>query len=133
MPIKSRPFSLAQEVHWGSDVARVNLYSGELKIWVARCRRPDGQVDGLLVSFKHAPEFRYLDEVTLATWWMADGFVRDHHVLEITDGGWREELRALQGYEQARREWLVVTGNGCVSVISDEPPALQDVLWPADV
>ena len=134
MSLDTQSYSPPVKVDHGSDVADLNLSSsGELIVRIACRRRADGEVDGLQVSFPRVSEFRLLDEVTLATWWMSPGFKAGHHVLEVVGGGWGSELNNLQGYEVLRREWLLVTGNGCMSVISNEPPRLQDIVLPEDI
>lgn len=35
----------------------------------------------------------------------------------------------MQGYVTQRREWLVVTGNGCVSVFSTASPVVEPVVY----
>jgi hypothetical protein len=35
----------------------------------------------------------------------------------------------MQGYITQRREWLVVTGNGCISVFSTDEPVVERVAY----
>lgn len=99
---------------------------------VAREVSAAGQVCGLDVSFPDASAFRYLDEVDLARYWSSEDFVRGYPVLEVVGGGWCDEEAALQQYENRRREWLVVTDNGCVSVLAPTGPAIEEAQWRLD-
>jgi len=84
------------------------------------------------VVFPDASAFRYLDEMDLARYWGSDGFVHGFHVLKVSAGGWSDEEDQLQGFTTSRREWLVVTGNGCVSVFAHAEPQVHAVTWQRD-
>jgi len=129
MRIETQPFGPPLDVHPSSDIETLKFSSEGLVARVALEVKAEGQIRGLDVSFKDATAFRYLDEVELATYWRSEGFVRGHPVLEVLQGGWSDELAGLQGYESRRREWLVVTGNGCVSVFAMVPPTLEEAEW----
>jgi hypothetical protein len=88
-------------------------------------------VNGLDISLPDASAFRYLDELDLARYWSSEGFVPGYPVLEVVSGGWCDEEAVLQHYENRRRECLVVTGNGCVSVsvLAPTGPAVEAVEW----
>ncbi len=129
MQLKSSAFSAAEEVHWGSDIESIHFDANGLVVVVAREPMPNGQVRGLQVKFEQATAFRYLDEVEIATYWMSTGFVSGHHVLEVSEGGWSDEEAARKGYETQQREWLVVTGNGCISVFSAVEPVVATVVY----
>lgn len=62
----------------------------------------------------------------------ATGLVHGFHVLEVSAGGWSDEEDQLQGFTTSRREWLVVTGNGCVSVFAHAEPQVHAVTWQCD-
>lgn len=129
MRLISVAFSTAEEVHWGSDIESVHFDANGLVVVVAREPMPSGQVRGLQVKFQSASAFRYLDEVEIATYWMSKGFISGHHVLEILEGGWSDEESSRKGYSTQQREWLVVTGNGCVSVFSSIEPVVDPVVY----
>nr|WP_315467691.1 hypothetical protein [uncultured Undibacterium sp.] len=132
MRLKASAFTSAQGVREESDIQSLTLDSGGLVIIVARERLPDGRVQGLRIWFRDAAALRYLDEVELARYWSSEDFPRGHHVLEVQAGGWSEEESALQGYATKRREWLVVTGNGCVSVFASSKPETAEVFHEFD-
>ncbi|MDO9029914.1 MULTISPECIES: hypothetical protein [Hydrogenophaga] len=122
MPIKTAPSSPAQEVHWGSDIASVKFDGRCLVVLVAREPLEGHRFRGLQVTFESATGFRFLDELDLARYWSSAGFVRGHHVLSVTAGGWAAEETQVQGWERPHKEWLVVTGNGCLNVFANEAP-----------
>jgi len=126
MPLETSPSSPAQEVHWGSDIASVRFDGRRLVVLVARERLDDRRYRGLQVTFESPTGFRFLDELDFARYWSSAGFVRGHHVLAVSAGGWAEEETQLQGYERDRKEWLVVTGNGCLNVFSNEAPKTSE-------
>lgn len=132
MRLKTKPFSAAQEVHWGSDVSSLSFDAGGLVIVVAREPLPPGKIRGLRITFTGASALRYLDESELTRYWTSEEFKRGHHVLEVESGGWLGEECQLEGYEFSRREWLIVTGNGCVSVFSSAEPQVDEVLLDSD-
>jgi hypothetical protein len=93
---------------------------------VAREPLGDSRFTGLRITFSKASAFRLLDEVDLATYWLAEGFIAGHHVIFVLSGGWSAEENERQGYVTERQEWMVVTGNGCLSVFASEPPVIEE-------
>ena len=129
MAIETQPFFSTNMVHDMSDVESLNYADGNLTVIVARSRGGDGIVRGLEVHFTRPTGFRLLDELDLARYWMSDGFARGSYVLEVKKGGWSAEEDTLQSFEIVRREWLVITGNACVSVFCSCAPDVTDVSW----
>lgn len=129
MQLTSLAFSAREEVHWGSDIESVHFDADGLIVVIAREHVSDGGIQGLQVKFEKAAGFRYLDELEIARYWTSEGFISGHHVLEILEGGWSEEESAIQGYVTQRREWLVVTGNGCISIFSRFEPVIEPVVY----
>lgn len=131
MTIETRPFSPTNGIQWGSDVESLQYLGDNLAITLA-CSAEDGIVQGLKVNFSQPTGFRLLDELSLARYWVSGGFSRGSHVLEVKKGGWSTEEDVLQSFETERREWLVVSGNACVSVFCLHEPELQDLSWKND-
>lgn len=129
MAIETRPFSPPNGVYWGSDLESLQYIDGNLTITLACSHDEDGIVRGLKVNFLQPTGFRLLDELALARYWVSDGFSRGSHVLEVENGGWSTEEDVLQSFETERREWLVISGNACVSVFCLTEPELQDLSW----
>lgn len=127
--LKSLAFSAREEVHLGSDIESVHFDVNGLTVVVAREHTSDGRIQGLQVRFERTAGFRFLDELEIARYWTSKGFISGHHVLEILEGGWSEEESAFQGYVTQRREWLVVTGNGCINVFSRHEPVIEPVVY----
>jgi len=129
---KTVAFDKEREVHWGSDIDTLQFTTEGLTLTVLREIDSDGQVRGLRVFFPAASAVRYLDEGDLVRYWNSDGFIRSRHVLEVTEGGWADEENDLQGFATERREWLVVTGKGCVSVFAKLEPTIHEHTWRRD-
>lgn len=85
----------------------------------------------LEIVFKGARGFRYLDEGDLLPYWSSDAFDNSNHLVhEIKQGGWaeQEEKNGLLNTTAAfglPREWLIVSGNGCLNVISAGEPLVR--------
>lgn len=123
MQLESQPFDTPTTVDHGSDIAEVHFVGGRLEILVASSRAGEQRFKGLRITFSMACEFRMLDEADLARYWASPGFRRGHHVLSVTSGGWRAEELSLQGFQPEHgNEWLIVTGNHCISVLSPDAP-----------
>lgn len=132
MAIETRPFGPTDAVHFGSDVESLNYCDGNLAVVLACSQDNQGIVRGLKVNFSRPTGFRVLDELDLARYWVSDGFTHGCHVLEVKNGGWSAEEDALQSFETARREWLIVSGNACVSVFCSHAPELMEISWKRD-
>jgi hypothetical protein len=130
MHLKATPFSSPQEVAFTSDIPKVIFDEGKLLVTVARALDDVGNVTGIEVVFTESTAFRFLDELDLARYWISNDRPKGFHVLEVQSGGWADEESQLQGYDRPRREWLVVSGNGCVSVFSANEPSIQERRWP---
>lgn len=129
MTLTARAFTPATGVATGSDIEAVDYRDGTLVVVVACSLDEDGTVRGQNVTFVRPAGFRLLDELDLHRYWMAGDWPRGSHVLEVTDGGWAAEENVLQGFDTARREWLVVTGNACVSVFCENEPVVAEAAW----
>jgi len=132
MAIKTVGVGPNLQVHWGSDIERLDWCSGVLSIVVAREIANNNEIHGFEIRFSGVSGLRFLDELDLARYWSSDGLVRGHHVLEVLGDGWASEENSIQGWAQARREWLVVTGNGCASVFAATPPEITETSWRAE-
>lgn len=132
MRLKTAPFTPIVGIDGGSDIESVSFDGAGLVIKVAREIDDSDQVKGMEIVFAKKSSFRYLDEGDLARYWVSDGFQRGSLVLEVLEGGWSYEENQLQGYDSQRREWLIVTGNGCVSVFCSVAPEVRDVSWAHD-
>lgn len=129
MRLTTLPFGQPREVHPTSDIESLRFSSQGLTLRIALGFGPQDMVEGVDVSFPDASAFRYLDELDLQRYWSSNGFVRGYPVLEVQQGGWFDEEAALQQCDYHRREWLVVTGNGCVSVFAASAPEVAPVQW----
>jgi hypothetical protein len=128
MPITAKPFGVQEQFDWGADIHSV-CYDGRLVIRVLRNRNRN---DGIELTFPQVDGFRFLDEVPLATYWIAEDFPAGYPVLEVFDGGWAKEEDKRLGYSQQQREWIVVTAGACVSVFSKYEPEIRDAVWPTE-
>jgi hypothetical protein len=125
--IKTSPFSAEMGIHSNSDIASLAFDGRELTITLACMRVLSKEIRGLRVCFERASAFRYLDESELSRYWISNEFTRGHLVLEVHAGGWNAEESQVQGIFTQKREWLIVTGNGCVSVLCESVPEIEEV------
>jgi hypothetical protein len=129
MHIETRPFAPTNGVHFGSDVESLSYREGNLDVTLACVQDNEGVIHGLKVHFTQPTGFRLLDEADLARYWISKRFATGSHVLEVKNGGWSAEEDVLQSFETERREWLVVSGNACVSVFCSIEPELMNTSW----
>jgi len=129
MRIETQPFAPTNGVDFGSDVESLNYLDGNLDIILACSQNEEGIIQGLKVHFMQPSGFRLVDEMDLARYWISRSFIRGSHVLEVKNGGWSAEEDVLQSFKAERREWLVVSGNACVSVFCSREPELMDISW----
>jgi len=120
----------ASGVQSNSDISSLALDThGELVVTVA-CSMDGDIVRGLRIVFPPpVAGFRFLDRTDLYRYVHSEGFPFGTHLIEVTDGGWLSEESRLQGLELDGREWMVVTGNGCLSVFSSEEPQCSEIGW----
>ncbi len=128
----SRGFGERLGVSYVCDIEAVIFDQHGLRIYVARGRNEQDIVSGLVVEFADANRFRCLDEVDISSYTGTPGFVFGYNVVEVFQGGWSAECDDLIGINYGRREWLVVTGNLCVSVLSEEEPRIRHERWHFD-
>lgn len=127
--LKAQAYLSKNGVEHYSDIESIQYVNGALVVTLACSIEQNGNVKGITVRFPCVSGFRMFDALDLARYWASDGFSRGSYLLEVTDGGWTEEENVLQGFEQPRREWLVVTGNGCVNAFCSSEPELSDAAW----
>jgi hypothetical protein len=130
MHLKAISFGPAQETSQSSDIAKLTFEDGRLAVTVAKALDGKGNVLGTEVVFAYASAFRLLDECDLARYWVSKDYPRKGHICEVRAGGWADEESQLQGVAWPRREWLIATGNGCVSVFSQHEPEVHERSWP---
>ncbi|MCX2865486.1 hypothetical protein OOZ63_27050 [Paucibacter sp. PLA-PC-4] len=126
MPLEVTAIGPALSVSNESDIASVRYDGSGLSVVVARTPLDGNRFLGLRITFQRVHGFRLLDESDLAAYWAAPGFVRGHHVLAVTSGGWSAEEDLRQGHKLRRCEWLVATGNGCLSLFASEDPKIEE-------
>jgi hypothetical protein len=129
MKLRTRPFGPSTVVETFSDVERLEFRDGGLTVVIASSIHDKNMVRGFDILFENPAGFRLLDELDLHRYWQSDGFVRGHYVLEVEAGGWADEEEACAGWSNPKREWLVVTGNACVSVFCASDPAIKETGW----
>lgn len=127
MHFKTTPFSAPQEVETTSDIQSLSFKDGELTVSIVKELLSSGKVAGVRVRFHSVQGFRFLDEADLARYWVSNGVTHNHHVLKVDEGGWASEENYFNGYSNNRSEWLIVTGNACVSVFSVAEPIFTEV------
>ena len=86
----------------------------------------------LEISFRRVRGYRYLDEGDLLSYWENEKLRTPHHVYEITSGGWVNGEALEPGILDVSkafeiREWFIATTNGCMNVLSADPPELKEL------
>ncbi|MFA9284586.1 MULTISPECIES: hypothetical protein [unclassified Comamonas] len=128
----SRGFGERIEVSGSSDIEAMHFDQDGLRIYIAQERDHQDIISGLIVEFAGARKFRCLDESDIADYLASPEFIHGYNVLEVLAGGWSAEIHSLSGYGCGLREWLVATGNLCISVISGEEPLIRQLRWSLD-
>jgi hypothetical protein len=134
MQLQTQIYGESEQVLSESDIQSLTWDCPRLAIRLAQRLvqgipgQPDS-VQGLDIEFSNTRLFRVLDEADLAQYWISPGFLRGSHVLKVTAGGWRDEEAVRRGLDLQIDEWLIVTGNACVSVFSVEPPTVERAYW----
>jgi hypothetical protein len=128
MAIETSPFTPPTGVSPLSDLAQIRFNGMQLVILIARERSGYGRFRGLEITFFDTRAFRVIDELDLYRYTKSPGFHFGHHVLSVAKGGWGSEESKLQGIEDRYEgnEWLIVTGNLCVSVFSHDDPVVVE-------
>ena len=108
-----------------SAIEITNSLSG-LRIVVAA---PNGEDQYLEVHFPYARAFQAMDEGDMLGYW-EPGSTGSHLVFEVLSGGWLERAGPHYLHVTAAvgntREWLVVSDDLCVSVISSYEPHVRE-------
>jgi hypothetical protein len=126
---RTRPFGPARHVSLTSDVESLTFDGRKLVVRIA-LELVDSTIYGIDITTDEVSAFRLLDEADLAEYWTSSEFHRGYPVLEVISGGWSTEEESRRGIELKRREWLVVSGNRSVSLLSQLEPQVCDANWP---
>jgi hypothetical protein len=114
-----------------SDLCDVTLSLMVLRT-IVHVGEDENHQDRLLeIVFKYPRGFRYLDEGDLLPYWRSGAFDNSKHLVhEIKRGGWAEQeekngMLNVTAAAGSHREWLVVSSNGCLNVISTVEPLVR--------
>ena len=114
-----------------SDISELDFSNSGLRIVVITSPRGSLQHLWLEYYFPRVRGFRLLEEIDLMRYWETNQFSSDHHLFEITFGGWLDQESQLPGMIEhsigARREWFIRTTNGSANVISGEQPLIREL------
>lgn len=114
-----------------SDLCEVTFSFTGLRAIVHLGQDADGEDRLLEIAFKSVGGFRYLDEGDLLPYWSSAAFDNSKYLIhEIKQGGWaqQEERNGMLNTTAAvglSREWLIVSSNGCLNVISTVEPLVR--------
>jgi hypothetical protein len=80
-----------------------------------------------VVTFEHERGFFMLDDADLPSWLPFPALASGHILYEVSGDGWlhAQPSGSLAVASAQCREWLVATGNECVSVFSAAGPSIQ--------
>lgn len=127
---KAQAYLPANGIESNSNIHSLEYMNGDLIVVVMSSLDWNGHASGIRLTFPGLlGGFRLLDELELMRYMTSAEFPGGCHLLEVTEGGWKEEEDALQGLEKERREWLVVAGNACVSVFCSDAPEVVYLCW----
>jgi hypothetical protein len=82
--------------------------------------------------FPYHRGFRFLDEGDIFGYWNAELFQGGYHLYEVLSGGWLDHelaflgMLAVSGAAVRHKEFFIFTSNGCMSVLSQEPPLIRE-------
>jgi len=130
MQIKTVPCEDYRAIYPQSDIDSIVYRGKELAITIACFTLGSGERQGVRVHFPYSNAFRCLDEGELARYWTSPDFCFGYHVVKVLGGGWCDENAIAKGYESQRTEWMIVTGNDCVNVFSEDAPEIEDIVLP---
>ncbi|BET26677.1 hypothetical protein RGQ30_21780 [Limnobacter thiooxidans] len=100
-------------VNWNTEGLKVSVFS---KQWNA------------CVRFEWVHGFRVLDESDLTEFWQHCNLLNGW-VFEVLSGGWRElenqRENFITGKSDKVKEFLIIGTNECISILSEQPPAIS--------
>jgi len=114
-----------------SDLCEVTFSFSRLRALVHLGKNEEGEDRFLEIVFQGTRGFRYLDKGDLLPYWSSTVFDNSNHLVhEIERGGWaeQEERNGMLNTTAAfglPREWLIVSSNGCLNVISTVEPLIR--------
>ncbi len=113
-----------------SDISELTLGVTGLRVVVSFDRTHDDEDRYLEVLFSIPRGFRFLDEGDLLSYWGVVPVQTGHTIFEVKQGGWMEQEQSYGMLNVTSaigdfREWLIVSSNGCLSVISKIEPMVR--------
>jgi hypothetical protein len=113
-----------------SDISELTLGVTGLRVVVSFDRTHDDEDRYLEVLFSIPRGFRFLDEGDLLSYWGVIPVQAGHTIFEVKQGGWMEQEQSYGMLNVTSaigdfREWLIVSSNGCLSVISKIEPMVR--------
>ena len=112
-----------------SDIESINDSANGLFI-IIESKNELGKDMRLKLSFELSMAYRYLDEADLSYYWDTGLFSSRYHVYQILNGGWSNgepRHKGVMVFTDAckNKEYFVATSNGCMNVVSDNPPVIE--------
>jgi len=115
-----------------SDICELSLGASGLRAVVETRSHESDERIWVEYHFKIPRGFRFLDEGDLIPYWDSGVFTHGYHLFEITSGGWFSHELQIPGMVSVSeaignwREWFVCTSNGCLNVLTIEPPLVRE-------
>lgn len=119
-----------------ASIAEVTLGRSGLRVLVELVSSNSDAIHGIEIHFEVPRGFRYLDEGDLIAYWQSGEFTpsyrQGHCLFEMLSGGWLEQECQHPGMLTTTeslgtfREWFICTGNGCMNVLSVNPPLVRE-------
>lgn len=113
-----------------SDIGELTFGACGLRVVLGFDRTRGDEERFLDILFSVPRGFRFLDEGDLLPYWGAVPTGSGSSIFEVTQGGWMEQEHShgmlnVTGAVGDFREWLVVSSNGCLSVVSKVVPLIR--------
>ncbi|TMS79551.1 hypothetical protein [Pseudoalteromonas sp. S554] len=110
-----------------SDIYKIECGNDGYLFLVDTVNEESQRVD-VTIEFDAISGFRYLDEGDLMYYWDNQNF-RFYNLFKIINGGWLDGEDMQKGILTLSRgsvlhEYFIVTTNGCVNILSYEPPKI---------
>jgi hypothetical protein len=130
LEIIANPIEQPSISHRHSDIGEVTLGASGLRVVLSFGRIQDDEDRYLDILFPVPRGFRFLDEGDLLPYWGVVPTGSGHSIFEVTQGGWIEQEKSYGMLNVTHavgdyKEWLVVSSNGCLSVISKDAPLIR--------
>ncbi|MFV8782172.1 hypothetical protein ACNKU7_07090 [Microbulbifer sp. SA54] len=132
LELKVNPIGDKYTTKLESDIYHFSMVDVGLRILIDTAPHDVNVRHKLEYVFPYHRGFRFLDEGDIFGYWDCEPFQAGHHLYEVVSGGWLDHeltfngMLAISGSEVRHKEYFICTSNGCLSVLSQEPPLIRE-------